>query len=509
MIAITVFNGLYCSAHQVVEEMMHATGYRLVTDQEVIADAAKLSGMDEDVLAGVFPSEKYAAKSRSSYNGEAVGWLRLAMAYKLSERRNLIFHGYSALLLPPKMQHVLRVCLVSEIKERMLEGARAGECPEHELRDHIFANDLARANWVMTHTDSTDPWDECLYDLVLPVASQSARQSACRVMELLCKVAAQNGDSSRESLDDFLLSAKVQVNISHWGNCVSVTAKGDSISLSFNEHEKTLSEVNRDLCDLVSGLDGVKSVYVCIDRLYNQADVHCMPRRRPPSRNRANSSSGGGAFDLSLCESSGRRREDFALAARVHAVLARDGYPISVYADDGAISLAIMSHATMLQVVARKLCSLVSRIDGVKNVEVGLVQTYHKTPAYSGLRQRMASRILLEDDRKFPLSLPECLRTRDHISIAVYDGETVLSDNNERKPEIVLLDADLPGLDGIEAVRRVRLNNPEAKLLVISDRERDDYMNMGVSAYLHKPVTAAVLGDAIRGAAAGTLYSSV
>lgn len=280
MITISVFNGLYCTAPQVIEELVNATGYRLVTDQDVIAKASMLSGIDASLLAGAFPTGEDNC-GRTPDTGGAVGWLRLAMAHKLLERRDSIFHGYSALLLPQKMRHVLRVCLVSGIKERLMEGMRAGDCPSRELRDRIFADDMARADWAMSHTDCADPWDERFYDLVIPVSSLGARQSASRIMELLCKTASRLVGPYDESLDDFLLAATVQADLSHWGDCVSVVAKEGAVTLGFNDHAKALGGMIRDLRDIVSGIEGVESVHIGTGRSYNQADIHCRPKHWP------------------------------------------------------------------------------------------------------------------------------------------------------------------------------------------------------------------------------------
>jgi len=247
MIAITVFDGLYCNARPVVEKIAQTTGYQVVTDQEVVTEAARLSGMAEERLSSVFPGPDRGAARPDADSGEAVGWLRLAMATMLSERRDRIFHGYAQFLLPRKMKHVLRVCLVSTMRERMAEGARIAQYSGQSLRDAIFADDAARAEWVMAHTESNDPWDKRLYDLMLPVGSLGVRQSACRAVEQLCNAAMQHPDSSRESLDEFLLAATAQTRLSHWGSCVSVTAKDRSLTLAFCDSRGVTAAMVREL----------------------------------------------------------------------------------------------------------------------------------------------------------------------------------------------------------------------------------------------------------------------
>lgn len=498
MIAITVFDSLYSNARHVVERVVQTTGYQLVTDPQVISEAAKLSGMNKQRLAAAFPygaGRKYDASS----HGEAFGWLKLAMANMLSKRCDLLFYGYCANLVSPRLSRVLRVCLVSDMKGRMREGARSEGCPSPEIRNRIYADDLVRANWVMAHTESNDPWDRQLYDLVLPVSALGARQSACRVVEQLFSVAVQQADSSRESLKEFQLAAKAQTMISHWGNCVSVAAEGTSLTLSFIDNKQTLKEVARDLSQSVSGIQGVKSVEVGTGGSFAEVDVYDRPGC-PISRNQL--LNGEMARQEPLCG----EEEDLALAARVKAALSGDGYPVSVYAKNGQITLKLTDHATMLRVVAQKLHDVVSRMDGVEGVEVGMVRKYHQPPAYRRVRQEAASRNLLRDDREFTSFRSDRLPTDRNLSISLYDGAKSADDDSDSKPEVVFLDADLPGFDLGEGVRWAKLNNPGTKVFVLSalkmGKAFEKHPGTDVSAYLSKPVSASVLGNAIRGAVA-------
>lgn len=157
----------------------------------------------------------------------------------------------------------------------------------------------------------------------------------------------------------------------------------------------------------------------------------------------------------------------------------------------------------MLELISRRLCDRVSRIDGVETSDAGIVGSYLQSPAYHAMRREKASRALLNDDREFSPYPPERLRERNDVSIAMYYGDSATGVPAARKPEVVLLDVDMPGLDGVEALRRVRQDNPGAKVLVLSGREREAHREMDAFAYIRKPVTTSVLGSAIRAAAAG------
>ena len=79
------------------------------------------------------------------------------------------------------------------------------------------------------------------------------------------------------------------------------------------------------------------------------------------------------------------------------------------------------------------------------------------------------------------------------------NGQQALDLIQQERPDLVLLDLDMPGLDGLTVVRKIRENRALADLPVVAvtafamegDRERG--MAAGFTAYVTKPVRAALL----------------
>ena len=74
----------------------------------------------------------------------------------------------------------------------------------------------------------------------------------------------------------------------------------------------------------------------------------------------------------------------------------------------------------------------------------------------------------------------------------VYDGEQALAAVGEEEPEVMVLDLKMPGIDGIEVLRRVKTEHPNVEVIVLtghgSEEIRKHCMEMGACAYLDKPV---------------------
>jgi DNA-binding NarL/FixJ family response regulator len=87
------------------------------------------------------------------------------------------------------------------------------------------------------------------------------------------------------------------------------------------------------------------------------------------------------------------------------------------------------------------------------------------------------------------------------------DGLHAVDTARKLDPDVVLMDIQMPGVDGIEATRRINDAGLRARVLVLTTFDRDDYvyeaMRAGASGFLLKDVRREQLGSAIRTVAAG------
>jgi two-component system response regulator CpxR len=80
--------------------------------------AAKTSGMPEGKVRRAF-SAKTSVFNKFTHEKEcSIACLRLALATEL-EKGPAVVHGFSALLIPQAISHVLRVCIIAEMPYRM------------------------------------------------------------------------------------------------------------------------------------------------------------------------------------------------------------------------------------------------------------------------------------------------------------------------------------------------------------------------------------------------------
>lgn len=88
------------------------------------------------------------------------------------------------------------------------------------------------------------------------------------------------------------------------------------------------------------------------------------------------------------------------------------------------------------------------------------------------------------------------------ISGAAASGEEALTLFEQQRPDVVLLDLEMPGMDGVEVIRKLRKKNPGVRIVVFTAFDTDERIlsavQAGAKGYLLKGVPRSELFEAIR-----------
>ena len=122
----------------------------------------------------------------------------------------------------------------------------------------------------------------------------------------------------------------------------------------------------------------------------------------------------------------------------------------------------------------------------------------------------MSIRVLLCDDQALVRSgFRMILETREDLEVVgeAEDGVQALELTWRQLPDVVLMDVRMPRLDGVEATRRLVAAGSEARVLILTTFDLDEYvfeaLRAGASGFLLKDVQPAQLVDAVRVVAHG------
>jgi len=117
--------------------------------------------------------------------------------------------------------------------------------------------------------------------------------------------------------------------------------------------------------------------------------------------------------------------------------------------------------------------------------------------------------LLVDDQRLMRDGLRTLLELEDDLQVVAEaeNGRQALEAYARHRPDVVLMDIRMPGMDGVEATRRLRERWPQARVIILTTFDDDEYVFEGLRAgalgYLLKDVSGHELAEAVRTVAGG------
>ncbi|MBT8762777.1 response regulator [Desulfohalobiaceae bacterium Ax17] len=392
MSSISITYGNFVHAETIADKIAQKLEYEIIDDNALFQAASKKFDMPVDKIRRAVFCKPSVFNKFTHEKERCVAFLKSILAEYL-EVDNRLYFGWAGLLVPSKVTHVLKVCLIADKKYRIQQAMNNG-LSEKEAIKEINDFDEGCINW-SEHLFDKDPWHSSLYDIVLPT------------------------------------------------------------------DKKTIDEA------------------VQIVTEYVQKDI------------------------LKPTDKSIKAIQDFRLAAQVEVALASEGHNVTVDAEDGVVILTIEKNVIMLSKLEQELKDIVSKLPGVKDVKTKIGPNFYQTDIYRKFDFERPSKVLLVDDeREFVQTLSERLLMRDMGSAVVYDGEQALKFVQSEEPEVIVLDLKMPGINGIEVLRRIKKTHPNIEVIILtghgSEKDRQTCMELGAFAYLQKPVDIELLTETMK-----------
>lgn len=122
------------------------------------------------------------------------------------------------------------------------------------------------------------------------------------------------------------------------------------------------------------------------------------------------------------------------------------------------------------------------------------------------------SLMLVDDHSVVRMGLAAVLAYYPDVQVVAQaeDGHEAVARFRELRPDVVLMDARMPGLGGVDAMRAIRAEWPQARVIMLTTSDLDDdvqqALEAGADGYLLKSVGRDELLDAIRHVHAGQSY---
>ncbi len=114
--------------------------------------------------------------------------------------------------------------------------------------------------------------------------------------------------------------------------------------------------------------------------------------------------------------------------------------------------------------------------------------------------------LLVDDEEEFVETLAERMRTRGMEVSTTNSGTNALQMVDDESYDVVVLDLKMPGIDGLEALKRIKRRRPEIQVVLLTGyatvEKGVEAIKQGALEFLEKPVDLSSLTEAIKKAKA-------
>ncbi len=116
----------------------------------------------------------------------------------------------------------------------------------------------------------------------------------------------------------------------------------------------------------------------------------------------------------------------------------------------------------------------------------------------------MSLNVLVVDDSSFMRSLLTKIITKspniDGVIEAI-DGQSAIDKYQKERPSLVTMDIDMPGMNGLEAAKKIKELDPNAKIVMVTSANKPEMKSeadkIGTVGYITKPFDAEKINEVI------------
>jgi len=126
------------------------------------------------------------------------------------------------------------------------------------------------------------------------------------------------------------------------------------------------------------------------------------------------------------------------------------------------------------------------------------------TPDQAGASGQALKVLFVDDEEDFVRTMAERMEMRDLGGDVATSGQQALQMLEDDVPDVMVLDLLMPGIDGMEVLRRVKKTFPQIEVIIMtghgSDKDEEEARRLGAFEYLRKPVDIEHLMETVRNA---------
>jgi CheY-like chemotaxis protein len=257
MAIISIFGGTYCHTDEVVTGVTDKLNYKVITD-ELISETSNRFGISVERINRTYINGGGPFKRLKHKREKTTAMLRFIIA-ELIQEDNLIIPSWSGHLIPQTIRHFLKVCTVANYGYRVGRAQQIKSVTEKAAEKIINQDDQERLQWTQ-FVFNKQPYDEELYDINLAMHSTSVEEAVNLICDHARSDAVKTTERSKKVAEDFILAARVGLELTNAGHDVDTHAEDGHVTLMVKKYVVRLEKYEEELKKIAGKIEGVKEI---------------------------------------------------------------------------------------------------------------------------------------------------------------------------------------------------------------------------------------------------------
>jgi len=280
MPSIALFFSKFTNEDEIRQKMSSTLNLSIVDDADIFDSVYKKKLTIRNKLEQAMHRKTSVFNQFTLERERNVAHLKFALAEKLEQKQNVLYCGYTTLLIPHDITHVLKVLVIDNYDLRVQRAVKEG-LSEREAAKIIKAEDLSAHGW-SAFLYYKEAFDKSLYDIVIPVGQKSADEVVTLIKENFNKTAVLERPESLQAVSDLALSAEVELALLSKGQKMEVEVRNHRVSLKVNKSTFSFANLTAKLSEIAGSVPGVEDVEVLKGKGYQTSVYRDQHFELPP-----------------------------------------------------------------------------------------------------------------------------------------------------------------------------------------------------------------------------------
>ncbi len=260
MSVITISRGSYSRGKEVAEKVAAELGYECIS-REVLLEASEQFNIPEIKLVRAI-HDAPSILERFTYGKERyVSYLKASLL-KHIHKDNVVYHGLAGHFLLRDIPHVLKVRIIADLEDRVVEEMKRENMSEAEARQLLKKDDDERRRWSL-QIFGIDTWDPMLYDLVIHIKSITVDCAVNLILQAVKSPCFQTTQSYQKIMDDQTLAAMIEAALVEEFPTAKVTVQDGEIYVDVRANLTQEKEVTARVKRVAAHVAGIEVKLKC------------------------------------------------------------------------------------------------------------------------------------------------------------------------------------------------------------------------------------------------------